>query len=130
MYPRSALEAAVPSGACVATDQASLLIAINRFGSSAPGCSLMVDATGTDYVLGQGRNGLSAGAVPAAEAAWQQAFRTAQYVLLTPYQYLRVAWTPSLTRYFDANFTYVDGDWWPLVLYARNGQTAADWPGS
>jgi len=20
------------------------------------------------------------------------------------------------------NFTFVDGDWWPLVLYARNGQ--------
>jgi hypothetical protein len=60
--------------------------------------------------------------VPAAETAWQQAFRSAQYVLLTPYQYLRVAWTPSLTRYFDANFTFVDGDWWPLVLYARNGQ--------
>jgi hypothetical protein len=124
VYPRSALEAAIPSGACVATDQASLLIAINRFGSSVPGCSLMVDATGTDYVLGRGRNGLTAGAVPAAEAAWQQAFRSAQYVLLTPYQYLRVAWTPSLTRYFDENFTFVDGDWWPLVLYARNGLPA------
>jgi hypothetical protein len=122
VYPRSALEAAIPSGACVATDQASLLIAINRLSSSVPGCSLMVDATGTDYVLGRGRNGLTAGTVPAAETAWQQAFRSAQYVLLTPYQYLRVAWTPSLTRYFDANFTFVDGDWWPLVLYARNGQ--------
>jgi alpha-1,2-mannosyltransferase len=122
VYPRSTLEAAIPSGACVATDQASLLIAANRFDSSVPGCSLMVDATGTDYVLGQGRNGLTAGSVPAAEAVWQQAFRSAQYVLLTPYQYLRVAWTPSLTRYFDENFTYVDGDWWPLVLYARNGQ--------
>jgi hypothetical protein len=124
VYPRSTLEAAIPSGACVATDQASLLIAINRFGSSVPGCSLMVDATGTDYVLGRGRNGLTAGAVPAAEAAWQQAFRSAQYVLLTPYQYLRVAWTPSLTRYFDENFTFVDGDWWPLVLYARDGTPA------
>jgi hypothetical protein len=122
VYPRTTLEQAIPSGACVATDQASLLIAINRFDSAVPGCSLMVDATGTDYVLGRGRNGLTAGTVPAAEAVWRQALGSAQYVLMTPYEFLRVAWTPSLSSYFAANFTLVNGDWWPLLLYARHGQ--------
>jgi alpha-1,2-mannosyltransferase len=121
VYHTAEVQQIIPPGACVLTDQASLLIAISRFSSRVPGCPLMVDATGTDYVLGKGRNGLTAGAVPAAEQVWRQAFGAAQYVWLTPQNYLRIAWTPALYRYFAQHFTLIPETSDPLLLYARNG---------
>ena len=119
VYHAAAARAVIPPGACVLTDQASLLIAADRFTSDVPGCSLMVDATGTDYVLGHGRNGLTAGRVPAVAALWRQAFGAAQYVWLTPYNAVRIAWTPALRSYFASHFTMVRGPWAPLTLYRR-----------
>ncbi|MGD0683821.1 MAG: hypothetical protein ABSA03_01775 [Streptosporangiaceae bacterium] len=121
VYPVAAVKRVIPAGACVLTDQESLLIASDRFTSDVPGCSLMVDATGTDYVLGHGRNGLTAGRVPAVAAVWRAAFDAAQYVWLTPYNTLRIAWTPELEAYFHRNFTLARGPWAPLSLYVRNG---------
>jgi alpha-1,2-mannosyltransferase len=122
VYPTAAAERVIPAGSCVLTDQASLLIAIDRFTSEVPGCSPMVDATGTDYVLGHGRNGLTAGRVPAVAAVWRQAFDAAQYVWLTPYNTVRIAWTPGLLAYFQRHFVPIQGPWAPLTLYARTGQ--------
>jgi alpha-1,2-mannosyltransferase len=121
VYRTAEVQQIVPPGDCVLTDQASLLIAIDRFSSRAAGCPLMVDATGTDYVLGRGRNGLTAGTVPAAAQVWRQAFGAAQYVWLTPQNYLRIAWTPALYRYFAQHFTLIPETSDPLLLYARNG---------
>jgi hypothetical protein len=121
VYRVTAVQRVIPPGACVLTDQASLLIAANRFTSDVPGCSLMVDGTGTDFVLGHGRDGFSAGSVPAVAAVWRQAFGAAQYVLLTPVNARRIAWTPALRSYFRRNFVLVRGSWPPLSLYARRG---------
>ena len=114
-----AIDRVIPPGACVATDQASLLIALDRFGSSVPGCSVIVDGTGTSYALGNGQSALSAGRVPAIAALWRQAFGKASYVLLTSYNADRIAWTPQLRAYFAGNFTRISGHWAPLELYAR-----------
>jgi hypothetical protein len=119
VYPTAAVPGVIPPGACVLTDQAALLIATDRFTSDVPGCSLMVDATGTDYVLGHGRNGLTAGQVPAVAAVWRQAFGAAQYVWLTPYNPVRIAWTPALEASFRRQFVLVQGPWAPLSLYVR-----------
>ena len=63
-----AVQRIVPSGACVLSDQASFLIAANRFYSSTPGCSDLVNAIGTDYALGHGRDASSGAArFPAVE---------------------------------------------------------------
>jgi alpha-1,2-mannosyltransferase len=121
VYPAAAVRRVIPPGACVLTDQASLLIGADRFTSDVPGCSLMVDATGTDFVLGQGRNGLTAGRVPAVAAAWRQAFGAAQYVWLTPDNAVRIAWTPALRAYFRHQFVPLSGPWAPLSLYVRHG---------
>ena len=61
------------------------------------------------------------GAVPAAAQVWRQAFGAAQYVWLTPQNYLRIAWTPALYRYFAQHFTLIPETSDPLLLYARNG---------
>jgi hypothetical protein len=107
--PASEIAAAqrlIPPGACVATDQVSYTIAINRFVSAAPGCSLMIDGLGTDYALSNGRNGQTgAGSSPAVAAAWMSAFRAARYAWLTSEAYRRITWTPQLRAYFDSHFT-------------------------
>ncbi len=121
VYRVAAIQRVIPPGACVLTDQASLLIAAGRFTSSVPGCSLIVDGTGTDFVLGHGKDGFSAGSVPAVAAVWRQAFGAAQYVLLTPVNARRIAWTPALRSYFTRNFVLVHGSWPPLSLYVRKG---------
>ncbi len=108
----------IPPGACVATDQASYTIAINRFVSTVPGCSVMIDGVGADYALSNGRNGeTGAGSSPAVEAAWMAMFRHARYAWLTTQEYRRVPWTPSLLAYFNSNFVpLTEGPDW---LYVR-----------
>jgi alpha-1,2-mannosyltransferase len=108
----------IPPGACVATDQASYTIAINRFVSTVPGCSLMIDGVGTDYALSDGRNGQTgAGSSPAVEAAWMAMFQHASYAWLTSEEYRRIPWTPQLTAYFQSHFVpLTEGPDW---LYVR-----------
>jgi hypothetical protein len=120
--PASEISAAmkmIPPGACVATDQASYTIAINRFVSSVPGCSLMIDGVGTDYALSNGHNGeTGASSAPAVEAAWMSSFKAAKYVWLTTEEYRRISWTPGLIGYFDSHFVpLTEGPDW---LYIRD----------
>jgi alpha-1,2-mannosyltransferase len=116
-----ALERAIPPGACVLADQVSLLISADRFISADRACPVVIDGTGTGYALGHGRSSFTAGSVPAVAAVWRQAFGAAQYVLLTPYNIYRIAWTRQLRAYFRANFTQVSGNWAPMQLYVRTG---------
>jgi len=114
----AAVQRAIPPGACVATDQASYTIAIDRFVSTAPGCSLMIDGVGTDYALSNGRNGQTgAGRSPAVVAAWLAEFRAAKYAWLTWQETRRIPWTPALTAYFHRNFVALAGG--PPGLYIR-----------
>jgi len=115
----AAVQRLIPPGACVATDQASNTIAIDRFVSTVPGCSLMIDGVGTDYALSNGRNGQTgAGQSPAVAAAWLAEFRAAQYAWLTTQQSRRIAWTPALVAYFHRNFVPLPGG--PDGLYIRS----------
>ncbi len=114
----SAVQRAIPPGACVVSDQVSSTIGINRFVSDVPGCSQMVDGVGSDYALSSGRNGLTgAGETPAVENLWLSAFRAAQYVWVTSDSSRRIPWTPQLRAYFLAHFAPLNQgpDW----LYAR-----------
>jgi hypothetical protein len=116
----AAAQRAIPPGACVVTDQVSYTIAIDRFVSSAPGCSLMLDGVGTDYAL-SGRNGENgAGHVPALQRIWLAAFRFARYAWLTGEAARRIPWTPRLEAYFDGHFVpLTEGPDW---LYIRKAQ--------
>jgi len=110
----------VPPGACVLSDQASYLIIANRFSSSVPGCSPMVDTLGTDLALSGGlRPSTGAGNDAAVAAVWTSAFSHAQYVWLTFQSGRRVPWTPSLRAYFDRSFTAILHDDRGDTLYRR-----------
>lgn len=114
----------IPRGACVVTDQVSYTIAINRFVSTSPRCSIMVDGVGSDYALSGGRNGMTgAGSVPAVQAMWLSAFKAAQYAWLTGDADRRIPWTPTLMTYFQQNFVPLNGGggW----VYVRKGTPGA-----
>jgi alpha-1,2-mannosyltransferase len=111
----------IPPGACVLADQVSYAIAADRFISSVPGCSLMVDSVGTDYSLSGGQNAATgAGRSPAVRAAWLAALRPAQYVWLSGLAAKRVPLrAPQVAAYFKRNFRLVPGG--PPGLYIRTG---------
>ena len=80
----------------------------NRLVSDVPGCSLLLDATGTNYALSHGRDPETGAAkYKAVDAVWTYAFDHAQYVWLSGLNHHRVAWTPALERYFGAHFTRI-----------------------
>ena len=124
----AAVTRVIPKGACVVSDQASLLISADRFVSSVSGCLPMVDGFGTSYALG-GRDAKVAGAIPAVAEVWKRAFEAAQYVLLTQYNPRRIAWAPELRAYLRGNFVYVNGPWPKLKLYIRRPPSRSGWSG-
>ncbi len=104
----AAVASIIPPGSCVVTDTASATIAINRFGSSAPGCSPLVDSVGTLIATTDGQDLTAGPSLLAADTAvWQAALARAQYVWLignNGYTGARIVWTPSLYSYFTSHF--------------------------
>ena len=117
----------IPPGACVFSDQASYLIAADRFTSTVPGCSEMVDPLEVGYALGHGREGdTGAGRYPAVVAVFRAALAKAGYAWLTlRYDSRRVDWTPALRSYFRRNFIAVYTDGKRDVLYVRRTAKAS-----
>jgi hypothetical protein len=70
-------------------------------------------------VLAGGQPPPDAGSFPALERLWRQAFGAARYVLLTPANRQRIAWSPALEAYFETSFVQLRGNWAPLTLYTR-----------
>jgi hypothetical protein len=127
--PSAAAQRQIVAGACVLTDNSALTIVAGRFTARSAGCSAMVDAIGTDYALGSGRNGVTgAGRVPALQTVWRTALAHAQYVWIAcPPQAgagcksnRRIPWTPSLTEYFSHHFRRVPGTEALGYLYRRD----------
>jgi alpha-1,2-mannosyltransferase len=117
------IDAIIPSGACVVTDQVSVTLAANRFVSNVPGCPQMIDSLGTVLALSNGlKPTTGAGDVPKVAAFWNQTFSHAQYLILTATNGRRIAWTPALHRYVANNFRLVYRSPRKLLVYVRNGQ--------
>jgi len=106
----------------VLTDQVSVTLAANRFESPDPRCPQMVDSLGTTLALSHGlKPGTGAAKVPAVNAAWNQAFSKAQYVIITAVSGRRIAWTPQLHAYLASHFTQIYQAPHRLTVYARKG---------
>jgi alpha-1,2-mannosyltransferase len=82
---------AIPPGACVVSDQVSLLIMANRFEPARPGCPVVIDALATTLSMTGGVS-VQAGAEKdrAAVLAWRRILERAQYVWFSPNQWKRV----------------------------------------
>jgi hypothetical protein len=132
MYPLQqpdgqALAAQVPPSACLVTDEVSLAIAADRFGTLPPGCPDIVDSLAATLVLSNGVS-VQGGAqnMPAVVGQWQTWFSKADYVLLSPSMgsKRRIPWTPGLSAWFNANFiqdggySAATGQLWQRVNYS------------
>jgi hypothetical protein len=116
-------EQIIPPGSCVLADSVSYTIAANRFFSTEPGCSIMVDSIGTDYALSHGENAVGgAGNTPAVQRVWLSALSRAQYVWLSGLWERRMPWTGPIASYFNAYFRLVRADASGRV-YQRGGQS-------
>jgi alpha-1,2-mannosyltransferase len=95
----------IPSGACVVTDETSLLISANRFAAARPGCPDIIDSLATTLVLSHGVS-IQGGAAHSARlvAAWQSFLSRADYVWLSDGNARRIPWTPELSSWFGEHF--------------------------
>jgi hypothetical protein len=101
-------ERLIPPGSCLLADEVSFAVVANRLVSDVPGCSLLLDATGTNYAYSHGRDPETGAARYArVDAVWTYAFDHAQYVWLSGLSNHRVAWTPRLRAYFQSHFTQI-----------------------
>ncbi len=112
----------IPPGACLLADEVSFSVMADRLVSDVPGCSLLLDATGTNYALSHGRDPETGAArYQAVDAVWTYAFDHAQYVWLSGLNNHRVAWTPALRSYFQSHFTQILRAGNAGALYRRIG---------
>jgi alpha-1,2-mannosyltransferase len=112
----------IPPGACLLADEVSFSVMTDRLVSDVPGCSLLLDATGTNYALSHGRDPETGAArYRAVDAVWTNAFDHAQYVWLSGLSNHRVAWTPVLRSYFQLHFTRILYAGHAGALYRRIG---------
>lgn len=118
----------IPAGACVLTDLQDFTLVSDRFVSTKPGCSTMVDLIGTEYALAHGHNGVTgAGDVPAVEKLFLSAFRSADFVWLqcSPgsrrgcLTNRRIPWTATILAYFRHHFVRAPGHPSLANLYVR-----------
>lgn len=89
----SEISAAIPPGACVFTDQTSLVISANRFEAAKPGCPVVLDSLANTLVLTHGVS-VQGGAIRNAKAAaaWRAIVSKAQFVWLSPNVWRRLPW--------------------------------------
>jgi len=100
--------AVIPQGACVVTDEISMVISANRFTAAHPGCPDIIDSLATTLVLSNGVS-VQGGAqnMSSVVAAWRALLGKAQYVWLSSSNARRIPWTPGLKLWFADNFTRV-----------------------
>jgi len=116
----TAVQRIIPPGACVVSDNVSLLLLANRFVSDVPGCSVIDDGLGTDLALSHGLTPVTgAGAVPAVARVWRQAFSHAGFIWFSGHSWRRIAWSSSLLGYFRMDFRPILTDQFGDTVYQR-----------
>jgi hypothetical protein len=109
--PTAAIDAVVPRGACVVSNNPEALVLADRFASLPTGCPYVVDPDGIQRVA-QTSN--------AVNVDWEQLLGEARYVVIAPVQ-PDLLNTPQLSRFFTRNFTLVTSG--PYSIYENDSGT-------
>ncbi len=104
--------AVIPAGACALSDSSAYLITVNRFISTAPGCTnVIADPYGTTISYG--------GRTPEAVSVWHNAIGGADYLVLYSLRNGRIPLVASLRAQIAQDFTLVHAG--NLLVYVRHG---------
>jgi alpha-1,2-mannosyltransferase len=103
------ISTAIPPGACVFSDQVSLLIASDRFEAARPDCPVVIDSLATTLVLTHGVSSQAGAAKNAkAKAAWRAIISKAQYVWLSPNVWHHLPWRDGYPpSWFSAQYRQI-----------------------
>lgn len=107
------VDALVPAGSCVLTDDPEFTIEVNRFTARSTNCPQVVDSFGTTTTLSQNRTSPSGTAKAA--SLWLTYFRHAQYLMLSQASSVRIVWTPALERYVYRHFVLLTQSPWMIL---------------
>jgi hypothetical protein len=120
-YNEKAIDASIPAGACVVSDDAAVLVLADRFTSHVAGCSQLVDTYGTTISADDGYAPFSPEASRSpAVGVWLRVFAHADYVVITQRNYarVRIPWTRQLRLYLRRHFRTVVSR--PLIVLQRD----------
>ncbi|HVB05669.1 MAG TPA: hypothetical protein VNF07_05415 [Acidimicrobiales bacterium] len=106
--------ARVPAGACVVADSESVLVSAGRAFPAGDGCPQLLDATGIWLAADPANpphrlfqpfaSHLQGGKDPALVALWAEAFRRADYVVVSGCTAFRIPWTTALLSEFEERY--------------------------
>jgi len=106
--PSATIDAVVPSGTCVISNNPEALVLAERFATLPAGCPFVADPEGIERV---------AGSPAAADAAWEQLASEARYVVVGPGQPSLLS-SPTLIRFFARQFSLVTDS--TYQIYSNN----------
>ncbi len=114
----AAVDALVPAGACVVTNNPEFTIGVDRYTASSARCPQIVDPLATTTVLSGDRSTPRGDA--RAASAWLRYFHRAQYLMLSTGSHARVLWSPALTRYVHQHFVLVSRTPWLILKHVSS----------
>lgn len=106
--PTRLVQGVVPKGACVVSDEVSLLIESNRFHANSANCPVLIDSYGTALALSGGLT-INGGASHSAIVAsyWLSDMKRAEYLWLSPQNGRRLGWSSGNIDYLKSHFIEV-----------------------
>lgn len=106
--PSRFAQSVLPKGACVVSDEVSLLIESNRFYASSANCPVLIDSYGTALSLSGGLtiNG-GASQSTAVDRHWLSVMKNAEYLWLSPQNQRRLGWSSRNVEYLKSHFIEV-----------------------
>jgi hypothetical protein len=117
--PSGAVDAEIPPGACVTSDEPDLAITANRFVPSASACPAIVDPFGMWMVRNHEQlPGSPPPISPSFVADWRSWLQRSNFVMLSVQLSDYIPWTPALIQWFDQQFVLISSQ--PHTFVYRN----------
>ncbi len=118
--PSRLAQGVIPKGACVVSDEVSLLIESNRFYANSANCPILIDSYGTALSLSDGLT-IDGGASHSTvvDRFWLSEMKAAEYLWLSPQNQRRLGWSSGNLRYLKSHFIEVTSSRYLGKIYRK-----------